>query len=183
MNKLAAKYGDRGLVIVALQVRRRPEILAENIIYWLTSIKPAVPVYRLGWDPEWPTRTLPWVILFDHEGRELFAGKPDRIEPVIEQALAAAPDHMIGGPYKQQKALAESIIADRANLGTHLARLRTAENPDPEQTAMIAAAERWFERQVTRIEEDMMGVVEQSEAWNVLAKTYAGDRLGERASK
>ena len=109
MNELAAKYRDRGLVIVALQVRRAPDILTENIVYWLESIRPTVPVFRCGWNPEWPTRTLPWVILFDHEGREVFAGKPERIGPAIDAALAAAPDHVIGGPYQEQKALAKSI--------------------------------------------------------------------------
>jgi PDZ domain len=164
-------------------VRRNPDIKTENIIYWLESIRPAVPVFRLCWNPEWPTRTLPWVILFDHEGREVFAGKPERIEAEIEKTLAAAPDHMIGGPYDKQKALAETIVADRAGLGNHLARLRDIEDPDPEQNAMIAAAEGWFERQVTRIDEDMPGPVEREQAWDALAKTYAGDRLGERAAK
>lgn len=183
MNELAAKYRDRGLVILALQVRRAPDIKTENIHYWLESIRPTIPVFRLGWDPEWPTRTLPWVILFDHEGKEVFAGKPDRIEATIEQALAAAPDHILGGPYQVQQELAGKIIADRANLGAHLAALRDMEDSDTEIEAMIAAAESWFERQTTRIEEDMPGVVEQAYAWDVLAKGYAGDTLGERAAK
>jgi hypothetical protein len=170
-------------VIVALQVRRDPEILTENIVYWLKTIRPAVPVFQLGWNPEWPTSTLPWVILFDHEGRELFAGKPEGIEPAIERALAAAPDHVIGGPYDSRKALAETIVADRRNLGTYLARLRAEPDPDPEIQAMIAAAERWFERQVTRIDEDLPGVLEQAEAFDALATTCAGDLLGERAAK
>ena len=183
MNEYAAKYGGRGLVVFALQVRRDPEILAENIVHWLESIKPAIPVFRCGWNPEWPTRTLPWVILFDHEGREVFAGKPEGIEPVVEKTLADAPDSMIGGPYSDQKALAASIVANRGDLGLHVARLRAIENPDAEVRAMIGAAEAWFARQADRIREDMPGVVEQADAWDALARTYAGDRLGERAAE
>jgi hypothetical protein len=164
-------------------VRRDPEVLGENVVWWLERLQPTVPVFRCGWNPEWPTRTLPWVILFDHEGRETFAGKPERVGPAIEKALAAAPDFMIGGPYEERKALAETIAADRARLGSHLARLRAAEDPDPESKAMIDAATRWFERRAARIEEDMPGVVEKARAWDALAKSFAGDPLGERAAK
>ncbi len=48
---------------------------------------------------------------------------------------------------------------------------------------MIVAAERWFERQATRIAEDMPGVVERAEAWDALARAFAGDSLGERAAR
>jgi len=170
-------------VILALQVRRDRDVLTENVVYWLERLQPTFPVFRCGWNPEWPTRTLPWVVLFDHEGQEAFAGKPKKVEPAIVKALAAAPDHVIGGPYEDRKALAETIVADRANLGTHLAGLRASEDPDPEQKAMIDAAERWFERRAARIEEDMPGVVERTEAWDALTRTFAGDRLGVRAAK
>jgi hypothetical protein len=170
-------------VVIAFQVRRAPDVFAENVIFWLERIRPTVPVFRCGWNPEWPTRTLPWVYLFDHRGEEAFAGKPEKVEPEILRALDAAPDFMLGGPYEKRKALVEEIAADRAHLGTHLARLRASGEEGPELRDMIAAAERWYERRAALIGEHMPGVAEQAEAWDALAKVFAGDRLGERAAR
>jgi hypothetical protein len=183
MNRFAAKYRDRGLLVLAMQVRRDPDVLAENVIHWLERLQPTFPVFRLGWDPEWPARALPWAFLFDHRGKQAFAGRLDRLEPAIVKALDAAPHPVIGGPYEKRKDLARKIAADPDGLGGHLAGLRALPDPDPEVRAMIAAAERWFERRVARIGSIMPGVVERAEAWDTLARLYAGDRLGERAAK
>ena len=58
----------------------------------------------------------------------MFAGKPERVEPAIVKALAAAPHPVIGGPHEAHIALAETILADQDNLGSHLVRLRAPED-------------------------------------------------------
>ena len=90
---------------------------------------------------------------------------------------------MIGGPYEERSELAEALIAAPGSLGSRLAGLRAVDEPDDEVRAMIAAVESWFARQSARIDLDMMSVVEQAEGWDVLAKSLAGDTLGERAAK
>ncbi|MBI4878149.1 MAG: redoxin domain-containing protein, partial [Planctomycetes bacterium] len=74
MNRLAEQYADRGVLVIGFQVARNPVLEENNVVWALHHLRPSFPVAMLGTEWEWPAMYLPWVIVFDHEGRRIYGG-------------------------------------------------------------------------------------------------------------
>jgi hypothetical protein len=190
VNQLVEKYRDRGLVVIGLQVRRNPEVAENDVVWYLERLQPDFPVTRLGWVCGWPVQVLPWAVVFDHWGDSIFADNLPGIEAVLDEALDAAPDWMLGGPYTKLAERAAEIAADRERIGRHLpavrklaARADAAPEARREAGTMVACVERYYRRQVAKAEEDVDGVVERARVYRRLAEMFEGDLMGEMAQK
>jgi len=184
VNRLVEKYADRGVRVVGFQVRREPEVEENDVVWYLQHLKPNFPVVRLAWTCEWPTRSLPWAIVFDHEGKKIFANHLPGIEKVIDEALERAGDPVIGGPYGKLAELAKKIAADRAHIGRHLGEVRKlAAGGDVEAKAMLASVRRHYDGQIAKADEDVWGVTEEAAVYEDLAARFSGDELGADATR
>jgi len=187
MNRLNERWRDRGVEVVGFQVRRDPDVLAENVRWYLDHLRPNFPVARLGNDWEWPARILPWVVVFDHTGKRVYGGSAGGLETRLTELVAKTPDWLVGGPYEALADRAAAIAADREKAGRHLPAVRklaAGDGPEAaEAKAMLAHVERWFGWQLAKAREDMRGPVEEAKVYESLAKRFDGDALGERAAK
>jgi hypothetical protein len=189
VNGLVAKYAPRGVAFVGFQVRRKPEVALNDVVWYLEHLRPRFPVTRLGWVSEWPAQWLPWAVVFDHTGKRIFADNLRGIEAVLDEALETAPDPVVGGPYEHLKTRVAEIVADRSTTGRHLATARAliADEATPDEVreearAMVAAAERYAARRTAKAE-DLESPVEQAAVHATLAATFAGDALGKAAEE
>lgn len=185
MNRLYKRYKDRGVAVVGFQVRRDPDVLENNVVWHLEHLKPNFPVSMLGNDWEWPARYLPWVIVFDHEGKRIYGGNLKGIEKVLDKALDRAPDYVVGGPYEKLGAMAAEIASNRLGMGEHLPALRelAAGEGDnaTEARKLLACVTRYFDRQILKAVEDMNGPAEEAIIYRQLASIFDGDLLGDKA--
>lgn len=190
MNRLAEQYADRGVLVIGFQVARNPVLEENNVVWALHHLRPSFPVAMLGTEWEWPAMYLPWVIVFDHEGRRIYGGNLPGLEEVLDGALAAAPHHLVGGPYARLAAVAAEIAGDPRRAGSRLPELRekaaqsagdAAETA--EARALVACLERWFRGQVAKAQEAECGPVERAEILGRLAELFAGDVLGAEARR
>jgi hypothetical protein len=182
MDRLLAKYEDRGVAVIGFQVRRNPDVLRENVSWYLQHLRPTFPVCRLGNDWEWPARILPWVIVFDHRGKRIHAGNVPGIEKVLDAALEKAPDWMFGGPYTKLADVVAKLRKDRHHFGPHLAEIRklaAATEGDAEAIAeakaLIAAVTEYFDWQMAKADEEAHGPVEEADVYVRLGKRFGGD--------
>ena len=190
VNGLVEKYGERGLTVVGFQVRRNPEVETNDVVWYLEHLDPSFPVVHYGWTCEWPQAWLPWAVLFDHEGREIYRGGLQAIEPLIEKALGEAPDPLCGGQYDRLRDAAAGIAGDHTHAGRHLAELRRmAADPGSDEAAraeaesLIGSVERWFAGQMEKAARDADGPVERARVIRNLAEMFEGDELGVRAKE
>ncbi|MHC4470769.1 MAG: TlpA family protein disulfide reductase, partial [Planctomycetota bacterium] len=134
VNRLVERYEEKGLFVIGFQVPRKPMVQENDVVWFLERLAPKFPVVRRGWVCDWPVQWLPWAVVFDHEGKAIFADNLPGVEGVIEEALERAPDYLVGGPYAKLKELAAEIAADREHAGRHLPKVRMiagGKNGDP----------------------------------------------------
>jgi len=190
VSQLNEAYKDRGVALIGFQVRRNPDVLENNVHWAIEHLKPNFPMSMLSNDWDWPARYLPWVIVFNHEGKRIYAGNIQPIKKVLDEALARAPDYLVGGPYEKLAALAQQISKDKEHVGNHLPSLREVaaktDGDEAERTeakSMIAHLTRHFEWQILKAAEDVDGVVETAAVYRKLKEMYRGDELGDQAGK
>ncbi len=189
MGKIAARYTEKGLLVVGVHVTRRPRIRENNIVYALEHLKPNFPVIDTAWVGQTPVSHLPWVAVFDHEGERIYAGRFDRIGQIVEDALARAPHPVVGGPYGELGQLASEIAADRAGLGGHLhaLRQRLAAGGDEgarleEVRALLESIENYGYGRAEKIITGIPNPAEAAPALRSLAARFEGDVIGELVS-
>jgi hypothetical protein len=188
VKQLCERFRDRGVVFIGFQVRRDPALRAENVVWALGQLQPNFPVTRRGWVCAWPVSYLPWAVVFDHEGRKIFADNLPGLEAAIRAALDQAPDPLVGGPYRQLSEPAATIAKGRGHAGRHMKALRDLaadEKADAAQRdearAMLGCLERHYRRQIAKAEEDLPSPVAQAAVYRRLAMMFDGDPLGAQA--
>jgi hypothetical protein len=185
--KVQETYKEQGLIVIAphSQGVSREKVLElcreKGVNYTVTDNA------RFPWDTG---RGIPKCYVFDHNGEIIYDGRGDGIEPIIEEALAKAPDWLLGeNNYSELKSEASSIIK-RSNLGKTLATLRTLvaggeDITDAEQEEagrMIDRLLPWAELQVKKVKDLMNENPEAALAgWKNLAKQFKGDLIGDEA--
>ncbi|MEN8150208.1 MAG: hypothetical protein ABFS86_10320, partial [Planctomycetota bacterium] len=185
VNQIVAKFRDRGLVVVGFQVRRNPDVLAENVQYYLNYLQPDFPVLRLGDDWDWPAKYLPWGLLYDHTGKQIYAGSLQGIHEKIDAALTKAGDPRIGGPWSELADLAAKMAFDSDHLGTYLPEVRklaAADEDTPkraEARALLARVTLWHGWRMAKPEEADLSPVETARIYEDLAARFEGDPLAE----
>jgi len=181
VNGIVNKYRDRGVVVVGFQCRRNPDVKAENVQWYLNHLRPNFPVCRLGDDWEWPARILPWGLLYDHEGKQIYAGSLGGIGAKIDAALAKAPHWLIGGPYAKLGDLPAKILNDRENIREHLHNLIDLTKGEGETAAEATALKnhlkRWFDWQMAKAEE-MHSPVDAKNVYLRLGAMFGDHTLG-----
>jgi hypothetical protein len=188
VNELVRRFAPRGVQFVGVHVRRPVDVAENDVVYMLERLRPAFPVVRLGWDRDWPAGYLPWAVVFDPRGTEVFAANVPGIEDVLEKLVARCPDPLVGGPYEKIAEAAGAIASDRARAGRHLGVVRELaaggdEAARAEAKRLLACVQTAFDRRVATAEEDLETIVERAHAYAALAKQFEGDPLGERAAK
>ena len=131
---------------------------------------------------------LPFSVVFDHTGKQVYKGHPGQAEPAVEKALLGAPSLYLGeSKFDKLKAVAAQIEKKTA-LGSAASGLRkktdsTDEAEKAEAKALLDVLEgyahaRLEEAQALR-EEDPDQSLNNLRA---LAKEFAGDSLGSEVS-
>lgn len=125
---------------------------------------------------------IPFCVVFDHTGKQVFAGKPAGAEKAAEAALLAAPSLWLGPePYKTLKSLAAKASA-KQKLGSVLeAAEKKSSAEDPEERAearrlvetLVQYRDRRRETLAADKEKDPVAYVEGLES---LRKEFAGHK-------
>ncbi|MBM4143632.1 MAG: hypothetical protein FJ225_08600 [Lentisphaerae bacterium] len=189
INDLYAKYRERGLVVAGFQCRRFPWIIENHLVYACHRLQPAWPVLYQGWVSPWPVEQMPWAAVFDHTGEMVYAGGLRRLESAVVKALDAAPDYMLGGPYKELAGLAGGMAQDRPSLGRRMPEVRErAAGPEDdaaarEARAMLSGSEAYVENRFAKADEDPANVVARVRIYEEVAGQFAGDALADRAAE
>jgi len=188
MNRLVAKYKEKGVRVVGLQCYRTPKLVRNNIIYTLESLKPDFPNTQSGWICISPTEYLPWAIVFDHSGKMVYGGGLRKLDKTVEATIAKAPHFIVGGPYKKINSLAKKIISDLDKLGKHVASLRkkvSKPDKDPEKhaesLALLACLEHHGDYLFEKARYAGDNIVESARYYTIAAGKFKGDEIGEKA--
>ena len=139
---------------------------------------------------EIPAPILPWAIIFDHEGNRVFAGNLKGFRDVLDATLARAPDRIIGGPYPALKKIASRMAKEKKKLGPSMKILRDiaadeSGKPDARRDAeaLLSRLDQYGETQFDRAEGLLPNVIGANRIYEDLALLFAGDAIGDRASK
>ena len=139
---------------------------------------------------EIPAPILPWAIIFDHEGNRVFAGNLKGFRDVLDATLARAPDRIIGGPYPALKKIASRMAKEKKKFGPSMKTLReiaadASKNPDARRDAeaLLSRLDQHGETQFDRAEGLLPNVIGAARIYEDLALLFAGDAIGDRASK
>jgi len=171
-----------------------PKVRETNMVYALERLEPNFPVLDGAWVGETPAEYLPWVALFDHKGERTFAdnirGQGKRLGEALDEAVARAPDFMLGGPYSKLGDIASAIAADRSRIGLQLKKVRSilsGESTDPallkEAEALLARLEKYSRDRIAKTLEEPDDIVGASRTFKELARIFEGDEIGDHARK
>lgn len=188
INRLHETYQDRGVQVIGIHVLRRPPIRENNIVFALEELRPNFPVFNCGWVGEIPAEYLPWLALFDHRGRRVFANNLPGLEKVLATTVAQAPDWLIGAPYSKIAELAGRIAARKDSIEPEIQELRaivagasSTETRRQEAEALLARLEAYSTSQFDKAERALPDVVAAARVHAEVVSLFDGDALCERS--